>query len=46
MRSDGFGRTGWDMVYNGRYTIYVLVGVAVLGVMMFLFGDRLDMEPV
>lgn len=46
MRSDGFGRTGWDMVYNGRYTIYVLVGVAALGVMMFLFGDRLDMEPV
>lgn len=46
MRSEGLGRTGWDMVYNSRYTIYVLIGIAATGVVMFLFGDELDIEPV
>lgn len=46
MRFEGLGRTGWDMVYNSRYTIYVLIGIAVTGVVMFLFGDELDIEPV
>lgn len=46
MSSEGLGRTGWDLIYNGRYTLIVLIGVAVVGICLFLFGDRLPIGPV